>query len=73
MSRDYLIKSKIDTVNDGASGFPDQCNDFVSEYLEKKKEFGLELNDTIDLVQHFCFWLHEKEYTKSVLTLLSYD
>lgn len=73
MSRDYLLRNKVDIYNEGASGFPDQCNDFVSEYLEKKKEFGLELADTIDLVQHFCYWLHEKEYTKSVLTLLTYE
>lgn len=73
MSRDFMTKGGTDTANEGASGFPDQCNDFVSEYLEKKKEFGLQLNETIDLVQHFCYWLHEKEYTKSVLTLLSYD
>ena len=39
------------------------------EFLEKRKE--IEIKHSIDLIQHFCFWLHENKYTKSVLSLLT--
>ncbi len=57
------------SIKDGASKLPEYCNEFVSEFLEKRKE--IEIKDSIDLIQHFCFWLHENKYTKSVLSLLT--
>ena len=59
------------SIKDGASKLPEYCNDFVTEFLESKRYLGLELNETIDLIQHFCYWLHENKYTKSILSLLT--
>lgn len=73
LTRDYLIKNNLDTANDGTASFPDRCNEFVNDYLEKKTDFKMELNDILDLVQHFCYWLHEKQYTTSILTLQPND
>ena len=49
---------------------PDSCNEFVSDFVEKKHQLGIEMTDCIDLIQHFCFWLHQNKYTKSILSLL---
>ena len=57
------------SMKDGAGKLPEYCNEFVSEFLEKRKE--IDIKDSIDLIQHFCFWLHENNYTKSVLSLLT--
>lgn len=57
------------SMKDGANKLPEYCNEFVSDFLEKRKT--IDIKDSIDLIQHFCFWLHENKYTKSVLSLLT--
>ena len=61
--------SNVFSAKDGAGKLPEYCNEFVSDFLEKRKE--IDIKDSIDLIQHFCFWLHENNYTKSVLSLLT--
>lgn len=51
------------------------CNHFFSEFLEKNKFFDLFMNKTenideiIDIIQHFCFWLLKNEYTNFRLSI----
>ena len=50
-----------------AEGIPDYCNDFFVEYLEPNKFFDLNVDEFIELTQHFCFWLFLKKYTPNYL------
>ena len=50
-----------------AEGIPDYCNDFFIEYLEPNKFFDLNVDEFIELTQHFCFWLFLKKYTPNYL------
>jgi len=54
---------------------PDLCNEFITEFMENADFFGLNLDrerlELIEVIQHFCHWLFEKNYTTSRLTLLS--
>ena len=54
----------------GADIIPEICNEFITEYMDTNDNFGLDLNDAIELIQHFCNWLYENKYTVSRLTLL---
>ena len=63
-------KEDIYSIKKGAMKLPDSCNEFVSDFVEKKHQLGIEMTDCIDLIQHFCFWLHQNKYTKSILSLL---
>ena len=53
-----------------AEGIPEICNDFYIDFMEPHQFFGLNQNELIELIQHFCYWLYCKEYTQSHLTLL---
>ena len=55
-----------------SEGIPDYCNDFFIEYLEPNKFFGLNIEEFIELSQHFCFWLFLKKYTPNYLLPLKY-
>ena len=50
-----------------AEGIPDYCNDFFIEFLEPNKFFGLNVDEFIELTQHFCFWLFLKKYSPNYL------
>jgi hypothetical protein len=43
----------------------------VPEFMETNEFFGLDLNELIEIIQHFCNWLYENKFTTSRLTLLS--
>jgi hypothetical protein len=58
------------TVNK-ADNVPDMCNDFITDFMENNDYYGLEINELIEIIQHFCYWLYENKYTTSRLTLLS--
>lgn len=49
---------------------PDICNDFFMTYMKPKEFFGLNIEELIEAIQHFCYWIYKKEYTRSRLTLL---
>lgn len=53
-----------------AEAVPDQCNDFVAEFMDPNDFFGLDTNELIEIIQHLCFWLYSNNYTTSRLTLL---
>ena len=52
-------------------GLPDLCNEFYGEFLEMNNFFGIDKNEIIDIIQHFCIWLFKNGYTKSKLVLAS--
>lgn len=53
---------------------PDLCNEFITDYMEDSKYFGMDSieckNEFIEIIQHFCFWLYDIGYTNSRLTLM---
>lgn len=54
-----------------AEQVPDYCNEFITDFMENNDYFGLDTNELIDIIQHFCNWLYENKYTTSRLTLLA--
>ena len=79
--REWINNKKKDIIKDeykteykkdfsqlfSAEGVPDYCNDFFIEYLEINKFFGLNIDELIELTQHFCFWLFLKKYSPNYL------
>lgn len=53
-----------------AETIPEICNDFFVDFMEPYDNFGLNQEELIELIQHFCYWLYNKRYTQSHLTLL---
>ena len=51
---------------------PDLSNEFY-QFMENNHFFGIEngQNEIVDIIQHFCIWLFNNEYTKSKLSLAS--
>ena len=50
---------------------PEVGNDFILEFMEPYDYFGMNKDELIELIQHFCYWLNLKEYTHLNLTLLN--
>lgn len=52
---------------------PDLCNEFYAGFMEINDFFGIndinDKNEIVAIIQHFCYWLFLKEYTKSKLLL----
>ena len=69
-SKNKSENKEVYSISKGAMKLPESCNEFVSDFAEKKHQLRIELTDCIDLIQHFCFWLHQNKYTKSILSLL---
>ena len=46
------------------------CNNFFLDFMEPHNFFGLNKEESIELVQHFCFWLYTNMYSPAHLTLL---
>ena len=65
---EYQNKSYSQIYN--AETVPEICNDFFLEFMEPYDYFGMNKDELIELVQHFCYWLYYKRFTKSHLTLL---
>ena len=53
-----------------AENIPDICNDFYIEFMEPKNFFGLNQNELIEVIQHYCYWLYSQKYTQAHLFLL---
>ena len=50
---------------------PEVCNDFLLEFMEPYDYFGMNKEELIELILHFCYWLKLKEYTHLNLSLLN--
>ena len=82
--REYLNKSQNNLINKdfitedkkyytqiyNAEKIPDMCNDYFIEFMQPNNYFGLDSNELIELIQHFCYWLVCNNYTQSNLTLI---
>ena len=65
------LNKKINfTEINSAETVPDNCNYFISDFMESHENFGLEVNELIEIIQHFCHWLWENGHTTSKLTLV---
>ena len=67
---DQTENNKLYTQIYNAETVPEICNDFFVEFMEPYQLFGLNKEELIELIQHFCYWLYSKQYTQSHLTLL---
>ena len=75
--RNSLIKQEIVTETRklytqiySAETVPEICNSFYLSYLQPNEFYGLNQEELIELIQHFCNWLNVNNYTCSKLTLL---
>jgi hypothetical protein len=50
---------------------PEICNEFVTTYLEKQKDVGLERLDSIDYTRNLCHWLFINGHTCSKLSMIN--
>ena len=50
---------------------PEICNDFVLDFMEPFDYFGLNKDELIEIIQHFCYWLYSKQYTQLHLSLIN--
>ena len=50
---------------------PEVCNDFLLEFMEPYDYFGMNKEELIELILHFCYWLNFKKYTHLNLSLLN--
>ena len=72
--KDQKYIEKDYTTIENAEIFPEQCNEFFSNFLEKYQFFDFNDDDKtelIEIIQHFCFWLFINNFTKSKLSLVS--
>ena len=53
-----------------AETVPDTCNEFIIDFMDPNDYYGLDTNELIEAIQHFCFWLYFNNFTTSRLTLL---
>ena len=71
IKEEYKTENKKDyTQIYSPEGIAELCNDFFLDFMEPKKNFGLNQDELIELTQHFCYWLYHKQYTQNYLTLL---
>jgi len=73
-NKDGKYNDKEYSSVENAEIFPEQCNEFFSNFLEKYQFFDFSEDDKaelIEIIQHFCYWLFINNYTKSKLSLAS--
>lgn len=71
VTEDIITENKTQfTQLFSAEEIPELCNDFFLDFMEPHQFFGLNTDELIELIQHFCFWLYTNQYSMSHLTLL---
>ena len=77
MQKRNMVTNEIITENKNeftelfnAEEIAETCNDFFLDFMEPHRFFGLNKEELIELVQHFCFWLYTNMYSPAHLTLL---
>ena len=53
-----------------AESIPDICNDFYIDFMEPHNFYGLNQDELIEVIQHFCYWLYSNKYSQAHLYLL---
>ena len=79
--RECLNQSKKNIIKSGenkvycqlynAEIIPEMCNEFILEFLEPYDYFGMNKEELIELIQHFCYWLNVNQYTQLQLSLIN--
>jgi len=71
--RESINKDKgnanFSSTEESSECIPDMCNSFVGVFMEDGQYYGLDSNELILIIQHCCFWLWEKHFTTSKLSL----
>ena len=63
-------KRQLYTQIFNAEKVPEICNYFFLDFLQPYDNFGLNKEELIELIQHFCYWLFINKYAQSHLTLI---
>ena len=80
--REYINKSKKDLIQNknenkeysqlyNAEIVPEMCNEFILDFMEPYEYYGMNKDELIELIQHFCNWLGIKQYTELQITLIN--
>ena len=73
-SRKHLIKNgenKIFSQLYNAEIIPEMFNEFILDFLEDYDYFGLNKEELIELIQHFCYWLNINRYSQTQLSVMN--
>lgn len=58
------------SVINNAEHAPEICNEFVTVFLQDKKDINLQKNESIDLTRNICHWLFTESYTCSKVSMI---
>jgi len=58
------------SVINNAEHAPEICNEFVTVFLQDKKDIQLQKNESIDLTRNICHWLFTEGYTCSKVSMI---
>jgi len=79
--REFLNQTRKNFVKNGenkdftqlynAEIIPEMFNEFLLDFIESYDYFGLNKNELIELMQHFCYWLNINRYSQTQLSLIN--
>ena len=79
--REFLNQTRKNFVKNGenkdftqlynAEIIPEIFNEFLLDFMESYDYFGLNKNELIELMQHFCYWLNINRYSQTQLSLIN--
>jgi len=79
--REFLNQTRKNFVKNGenkdftqlynAEIIPELFNEFLLDFMESYDYFGLNKNELIELLQHFCYWLNVNRYSQTQLSLIN--
>ena len=50
---------------------PYLCNEFYNDFLKMNNFFGINEDEIVEIIQHFCIWLFKNDFTKAKLFVAS--
>lgn len=71
VTKDIMNEDKKEYTQIFCCEISELCNNFVLDYMEPKNYFELDVQELVELIQHFCFWLYTKKYASSHLSKLN--
>ena len=79
--REFINQTRKNFVKNGenkdftqlynAEIIPEMFNEFLLDFMEAYDYFGLNKNELIELMQHFCYWLNINRYSQTQLSLIN--
>ena len=74
-SRKHLIKNGENKILFSqlynAEIVPEMFNEFILDFMEDYDYFGLNKEELIELIQHFCYWLNINRYSQTQLSVMN--